>query len=323
MASMMIYSLDEFSKIISNGFDYEVPEETINIISSLSIEVGSSCAIKAPIFKKGQTNNLLKKKNKKSNEISNEEWESIRTFQATKIEQKTGIAANIDQLRFNLNKLTDKSYTNTRDNIISIIESLISVGTGDEDMIKVGNTIFEIASNNAFYSKIYADIYTELINKYSSIFSKVFEKNYSSYLELFKNIEYVDPQTDYDKFCEINKKNDKRAAISQFFVNLCLNGVVSEISLMSLLRDLIEDLLKLINLDNKVNEVDEMVKNIVILYNSTIIEKIESELEEDEDLLIDDDSITDKLKYLAKCKSKDYKSLSSKSIFKFMDIFDM
>ena len=50
-------------------------------------------------------------------ETSNDEWESILTFQATKIEQKSGIDADIDQIRLLMNKLTDKTFLDIKDKI--------------------------------------------------------------------------------------------------------------------------------------------------------------------------------------------------------------
>ena len=43
-------------------------------------------------------------------EISNDDWESIRTFQTTTIEQNIGIENDINALRLYLNKLTDKTF---------------------------------------------------------------------------------------------------------------------------------------------------------------------------------------------------------------------
>lgn len=45
----------------------------------------------------------------------------------------------------------------------------------NDEMIKVSSTIFDIASTNRFYSKIYAELYSELIKKYE-IMRETFEK---------------------------------------------------------------------------------------------------------------------------------------------------
>ena len=54
----------------------------------------------------------------------------------------------------------------------------------------VSAAIFEIASNNRFFSKIYADLYSDLFLKYDFMRS-VFENSFNNFLELFITIEYI------------------------------------------------------------------------------------------------------------------------------------
>jgi hypothetical protein len=58
---------------------------------------------------------MLAFKKKKGKE---EDWESIRNFQTTKIEQKIGIDVQIDLIRSFLNKLTDRNYVDIKNKII-------------------------------------------------------------------------------------------------------------------------------------------------------------------------------------------------------------
>ena len=72
-----------------------------------------------------------------------------------------------------------------------------------------------------------------------------------------------------------------------------------------------------INQDNKKNEVDELIENIAILYKKELFAgKCEYEL-------IDGMTISEIIENLAHSKSKNYLSLSNKSIFKFMDLIEM
>ena len=329
-----VYKLQEFSSIIFSGFDYTIPEETLKLISDISMQVGSPSYIKTPIFQKkintgnnGESgdNNLKMKKRKgqKHMEISNDEWESIRTFQVTKIEQKTGTDGLINQLRLFLNKLTDKTFLQIHSEIIVIIESLVNDNTCDQEMTKIGEAIFDIASTNKFYSKLYADLYADLISRYQFL-RPVFEHNYSSYLSIFTNIETADPEKDYDKFCEINKINEKRKAVSAFFVNLMANNIVTKESIITLLHTLLSNVIDYAQQENKKNEVDELTENIALLFNKEILEKIYKEKNSvSESFMINGETIIQVVIKLANSKSKDYKSLSNKSIFKYMDLVEM
>ena len=106
MTTAMIYTLDTINEILFNGFDYKLPDETLEIISNLALQVGSPDYVKTPVFLK--RDNPMKvepvqkeyqKKNKrgKAVEVVNDgDWETIRTFQTTKIEEKEGYEDDID-----------------------------------------------------------------------------------------------------------------------------------------------------------------------------------------------------------------------------------
>ena len=167
MTAVIRYNLEEFNNILFNGFNFTIPEATMNLISSLAMEVGSPSYIKTPIFKKKEViekenssylyKNDVKNRKRKNNstfEADNTDWATFRSFQPTKIEQKTGIDGEIDKIRLYLNKLTDKTFVDIKEQIFIIIDNLISVETDKENMNKVCVSIFEIASNNKFYSKL-------------------------------------------------------------------------------------------------------------------------------------------------------------------------
>ena len=330
----MSYNLTDFHNITFNGFEIKLPEDTLSIISEIAQQVGSPTYIRTPIFaKKENTSSSVKygltgsgadpgfkrrKRNKNIESVSDEDWETIRTFQATKIEQKTGVDSKIDLLRTCLNKLTDKSYDELIGRIMEIFEELIKNNTSEEDMLKVGNSIFDIASNNRFFSKMYADLYALLINKFE-IMKVIFENSLDTFLELFKTIEYVESEQDYDRFCKINKDNEKRKALSLFFVNLSTNKIISEEKIVTIACDLMKQVVSLIKENNKKNEVDEITENIAVLYNKSIFDKCSSDV----DQKIDDELFIDIIRRLSLCKVKTFPSLSNKSIFKYMDMIDM
>jgi len=127
-----------------------------------------------------------------------------------------------------------------------------------------------------------------------------------SFMNLFNTIEYVDAEKDYDRFCKVNKDNEKRKALSLFFVNLCKNGMIEEDYLVQITSSLLDKLFELIHVEGRKNEVDEMSDNIAILYNKQSF----------------GEEFNKKIEILATAKSKNFLSLSNKSIFKFMDLIE-
>ena len=131
----------------------------------------------------------------------------------------------------------------------------------------------------------------------------------------FNNIRYIEAEEDYDKFCEINKENSKRRALSSFFVQLMKQNVISPDKVINLIDILIEKFKSHIDEDNKKNEVDEIVENLVAMIGPGFdcIEQYNSDKSEE---------IKEFVGESASLKARDHTSLSSKTVFKFMDLDD-
>jgi hypothetical protein len=333
-----IYSLEFFNNIIFNSFDYSVPKEVLTIISELSLEVGAPNYVKTPVFqKRDQRTNPLKdtasvgsnsstnqsglKKRKNRQMESGEDWDITPSFQATKIEQTTGIQAQIDTLRSYLNKLTDKNYNEYKNKVLEFIDKLKSENTSIEEMSQISFALFEIASTNRFYSKMYADLYTDIITQFNFM-RDPFDKCLNKFMELFDIIEYVEPAVDYDKFCKINKDNEKRKSLSTFFVNLMNTKIISETQIILITRKLLNIMYEFISVENKKNEVDELAENIAILYKKDFYQ----DEPQDDELgyeKINGLTITEVVEKIANSNVKEYPSITKKTIFKFMDLIDM
>jgi hypothetical protein len=304
---MKKYSLTEIDNIISNGFNFSLDQECIEKISSIALEVGSPSYVRTPVFKKKDTLPFKKKKKTIQEVLNDDDWETLRTFQPTKIEENKGIDGEIDIIRSNLNKLTDKNYDNILNTVVINLSKLIDFSP-KEEVFKVSSIIFEIVSTNRFYSKIYANLFAELITKFD-IMNEIFKSNFESFLTLFETIEYVDSNVNYDEFCKNNKNNEKRKALSMFFLNLYENDIIKKSQLVYIITTLITQIDTFISMENKKNEVDELMENVNILFGSYIDEEEHSHLI----------GIIEKI---ANSKVKDYLSLSNKTIFKCMDIID-
>ena len=334
------YMLSDFNNLLFTGFNYELPSETVNIISELSLEVGSPDYVKTPVFQKrenpmkaeitddasggsasggsasGSGGGFKKRRGgNKGMEINDGDWETMRSFQTTKIEERDGISGEIDNIRSYLNKITDKNYTDLSSKICELICGVISRTT--EDIKQVSSAIFDIASTNRFYSKIYADLYTVIIKNYD-VMKDSFEDSLSKFSELFNTIEYVDPKVDYDKFCKVNKDNEKRKALGMFFINLSINGVIPKLTVYNITRTLLAQIYKFISEENKKNEVDELTENVALFYKKEFYDVDDVQYE-----LIEGYNITEIIEKIANSKVKDFKSLTNKTIFKFMDMIDM
>lgn len=313
------YSYEDFNQIKLNGFSLQLPEETLSIISKIAEQVGAASYIKVPIFEKkeynnnhnGYKNNKHRKKKKNREIISDDEWNIIRDFKSTKMVKKEGVESIIDSIRKNLNKMTDATYDSQKKEIFDIISEYVDSENNDI-LLKIGKQIFDIASNNKFYSKMYSTFCKDLINTYTFM-KNIIEEKSNEFLKLFHEIEYCDPQEDYDKFCDINKKNDNRRSLCLFYVNLTNHNVLSVNYLIKLTNMLITLMEQHMEQENKKNQIEEIVENIYILVKDGFDILIKTEYW---------DTLFKKIEVISELKPKDKTSLSNKTIFKCMDIVD-
>ena len=341
MTTTLKYNLRQISDIACSGFQFEMSEDTYNMINYLSMQVGA-IGLTSPTFvrqKREQVEALIKdidndssssssssanikNKKKKGNrgmEVSGEEWETIRTFQTTKIEQKSGIDGDIDHIRLLLNKLTDKTFLDMREKIVERLNKICIEFSSDSDYNKVGNTIYEFCSTNKFYSKVFADLFAELCVQYPWIMP-IFNEKYADIMSQYSDIQYVDSEKNYDGFCDMNKKNDRRRSVTTFLMSLANNGFIKKEGVIKILRDLLELVSNMIDKPEHKNEVDELTENIAILFNKDMIDEVSNN---SKDLCINGKTIVEIINSLAKAKAKDHQSLSNKAIFKFMDLIEM
>jgi len=331
------YSLKEFTDVSFSGFEYEISSEICNTINQLCAHVGVP-KLKNNMFSKqiekaepsvfgslksaisSSNTNGKKRRGNKAQEVSTDEWESLRTFQATKIEQKSGIEGEMVQVRLLLNKLTDKTFLDIRQQLLEKL-NYINANFDKAELLAAGGMIYEVSSANKFYSKIFADIFAELYTVYEWVRGP-FDIILESIMEKYINISYVEPNANYDGFCAMNKVNDQRKSVSAFIVNLAINGIITKQRVIGLLRELISMVTQMIVEPNKANEVAELAENIAILYNSDILTSKDVNIDAAE-LLVDGKSVVNAVHQFAKYKTKDYISLSNKALFKFMDLADI
>jgi len=316
------YNMIDFNRILFDGFQYELDADIITIIQSLADQVGAPEYVRTPQFPKRERGANHGRRGEgrrdrhKAQEITDEDWEIIREFQATEIKKKEGIEASIDNIRKHLNKISDKTYEAMLEEIIIEIKKITNDINPEGDVLielhKVGDALFNIASSNGFYSEMYAELYKSLMEVFSFM-TCIFEKNFITFSAIFKTIEYSDPDTNYDKYCEINKTNEKRRAVSLFYVNLMKKGIIPHKSIIEIIMEVQLYMTDLKKSEENKPIVDELSEVIYILVkNSESVLKDAEEWEEIMNRIID----------ISQMSNKSRPGITNKTIFKHMDILD-
>jgi hypothetical protein len=314
------YSLNDFNEILFGGsLSYKLDTSTEKIISDLADILGILNETTKILPK--DTNSSVRKTNKYSSSSSSSSSSSNKNFKkdkemeyswlqpafkATVIEKKEG---SMPEIRTCLNKLSEKNYETNKTILLELIRK--------EDISQlpiIANNIFDIASTNKFFSEIYAKLYKELLTEFN-VFTDILQTFLMTFCDTMRNIVYVDPTKNYDDFCAYNKKNDARKATSMFITNLVKKEVLSVQTLADIIIQIQTIMNEYMESANRTNEVEEITENLFLLIVPNILLLKGYALDKWNNVLAN-------IQRISECKAKDHASLTSRAIFKHLDILD-
>ena len=207
--------------------------------------------------------------------------------------------------------MSSKNYDTQRDTILYfILEMNTETIETEAELEKIALVIFDIASTNKFYSEMYARLYKELIQLYP-VFQKVMDDFLQTYIQSLQEIHYADPNVNYDLFCVYTKQSDKRKATAQFLVHMLREKILSQEYIISLIDTLIEKVSENMEIEGRVNEVEEITELVNIFISQS------------KEVIIPNDTWLQcmvNIREFSKYKLKDKASLSSRILFKYIDL---
>ena len=286
----MYYTLQDYQKIQSS---FTLPESVMEIISTLSSKFGITQNVDFKTKRQPRRGN---------SSLIEESWKT--EFKPTVILGKAHDKMN--EIRVSLNKLSSKNYETTRDFLLQKIKEL------DTEEIKSFMTIImDIISTNKIFSSLYSNIYKKIVEEFPDIFLQTLDSIIQSYSDSISSIHYVDQKENYDEFCKNNKENDKRKNIAIFITNIYENGLIAMDQIVSILESFLTVVFENMKKENKTYEVEEITENIYML------------LTQQKKILMNVPSVIyEKILELSQKKAKEDPSISSRAIFKYIDIIE-
>ena len=158
-----------------------------------------------------------------------------------------------------MNKISNKTYDTLKEKIFGELVTIVDSGIDvyGEDMTKLVTSLYTIASENSFYSELYAKLYSELVEKYEFTKKPLLE-GASNYISQLKTIKYVSPDEDYDAFCKNNKENASRRAVGVFLVNALKHNLIDADTIVDIIEEIQDQIDNLIGEDGQSEIVDEL-----------------------------------------------------------------
>ena len=318
----VIYTIQDFDNIKWSDSTFTLPQETTDLINLLTQQVGAPTYVKTPSFSNKNSTinndkNSYRKKKRRNEEVNTpDDWQSLRSFQKTEFVKKEGIEKEIDGIRALINKLTDKTYDKIVEKLTTILDEIKDNENCDDIYIdKIGHSIFTMATSNKFNSNVYARLANELQTKYEFM-TNIVDNNINEFMKLFEDMEFVSPEVDYNKFCEMNIINEKRRAMSLFLTNLYKNKVITLDFVFDKIISIQNMIMKeetMLN-ESKYMEVNELSENLYIFLTSIPYSTLVS--------YSGWSQIMDNLLQIKNIDTKKFMGISPKSKFKHMDILD-
>lgn len=322
---MSFYSLESILRIEKKrNYTFRFCQSVLNHLKELSSEIGAPVQ---KVVKKSATSSSWENARKPLQQQQHQQHQQpIKQFakkQApTELKRKddqTILNETLLEVRNVLNKLTAKTYLDCVGDLIKMLQTLEryrrSGLVDDVIMHKLSETIFHIATHNRFYSKLYADLFSELIFQFDFL-KDILEAHGKGIINQFTTIgEYIDEEN-YEGFCKMNEANDNLKSLADFFVNLNKNNIISDAMIQEISISILKEIMLFVNEEDKRYQVDIMADILAILYEK---EKMKSS----NFLFADEEMCFNKcIKKFSKSKSSDFKCLSKKTIFKFMDMYE-
>jgi hypothetical protein len=303
---VIVYPLEVFlSKQVKNTFPSDVYERITEIDKKV-----------VPIFVEPVVNVPQRKmiRTKKKEDVwSNLKDESLR-FKSTQLQQKEGVEKDIQQFRIILNKISASNYEKQKDVFLTMIEE---TEKNTSELKIVATFIFDIASTNQFYASLYAALYKEVIVK-NVLFQEILTSFLSQYVTNIKELKFVDPDKNYDEYCNYNKKKDELKGNTVFFVHLMkleILPVTKILSIMSTLQELVNQ-----NIDSlEKTQENECLSEILLLF----IKEGKQFLQKNKAEWIWKFGILPHIISISQLTKKDKKGLTSKTIFSYMDMKEL
>lgn len=321
MTTMIKYTYNNINEIKEKK-EFTLDQDIIDTIISLEKLLGFENNLNEKVSLRRVDRSFDRKNRKKGykmnrgsslNDMDIDCWETIRNFKPTEKVELSDFEKQLSVIRSDLNKLSKANYQEIKNDIIEKIVNIISECENDkEKQQQIGEKIFNICSGSKFLSELYAELYVELVGHFD-LFGDILDNYIIRFKDSLTTIKYVDPNENYDEFCEYNRINDERKAHSIFLINLMKQDMISKKSIIDLILYLQKISLQYIDQEDKTHEVEEITENIFLLVTQT------------DTVLNNCDEWTDikkNISHFASLKAKEHISLSNRCVFKYMDIND-
>lgn len=220
------YTLEDFASISQDGFKYSISPTTHDIIHALAKEVGAPDYVRTPVFSSNRDKPRHAHRNRrKVQEISDEDWEGIRTFQSREKQEVSDTEKLSRSLRDMMNRVTvrDDIEETIINSLMQHVEQAFLINCSEELMEVFFTTLVSNPMNLGLYANAIGNLILNFSSEHSTVVRVIVEhlsKFINEWRSSYENISEVNEEDDFDLFCDLNKQNDLRVRKAKFLACL-------------------------------------------------------------------------------------------------------
>ena len=178
-------------------------------------------------------NNVIDYKNKKNKKKSDI---NIKPVIFTKNKNTTQSEEELlnNNLRVFLNKISVSNYDVQKENIIQILDIFNEKCILNDALL----LYLELITINRSIIDVYVKLWIDILERYDSNTEHILNI-INKYTKSIDNVNYIDPDIDYDNHCKVNKENDKRRNLIIFVGKLIQKEKIDINELLMLVNSII------------------------------------------------------------------------------------
>lgn len=269
----------EFAEIQNN--ELRSIQEDKNISNTISAAVNAIAGLNLDF-------DDLSPKPEKQNEFPNTDTD-FKPISFAFRSKKTPIEKLSQNIRVCMNKVSPKNVTNQILQLIDYLQAATALDYGSPDTKEhvrlVLNIIIDVSVASKFYSETFIHVVLSVqnfkspgseIRPYAGLLQESLCDKFCQYITSFDHLSYVDPDDDYDMFCNIQKQNDKRRAETNFFSLLRASVTFLPLSTDDVAFLILDKIMRIVDADandgeicspgiSMHHEVDELCENLSII----------------------------------------------------------
>lgn len=304
-----MYNLDFYTNLLLEQADYDLPESVVESVAKLHLCLGINAdQASTPVYN-------VNRNNRRNRNDHDELWKKKEAFKTTVMPKAEGNLKLLKDIKNGLNKISATHYEVHATNILEAINNLLlpENNTDGDNETEIFKLLTVTSCTNSYWSGLYAKLCRTLLDTHDQ-FIDIKDNMIHEYNMEKMIIKSVNPDTDYELFCEFNKDNDKRRSRLLFIINLYKNGCCDENILIKIIKNIESTLSNNITDKDSIGQNDELTE-LINVFITNLVEDIKT-----------NPVFTfgiEWVKHYSKCKSKDNAGFSSRSMFKFMDMADL